>query len=166
MEEPTCVDCSMVEPSAARISSVVSANTDKVMADDIVAIVTNIRNITTATNNQENGLIYGSSTIRPNFSGVQVDYAGSQRMPDRVPHNPQHRLGTGDERVPLLAPRTIGADRLPLTLPHFRNQHTITLCVGAGHIIPDASRQFPAVIDFRADCSGLTGPVTYSRGGS
>ena len=47
----------MVEPSAAFITSVVSStNTDNMVADAIVAIITNIRDSTTATNNQENGL--------------------------------------------------------------------------------------------------------------
>ena len=47
MESPTYVGCSMVDPSAACISKVVSANTDKITADDIVAATMNIINATT-----------------------------------------------------------------------------------------------------------------------
>ena len=61
----------MVEPSAAFITNVVSStNTDKTVADAIVAIITNIRDSTTATKTHENGLVYGSSTVRPNFPSI------------------------------------------------------------------------------------------------
>ena len=74
--------CSIVDPSAAWISSVVSAKTDRVMAVAIVDVTNNIKNMTMATNIQEKGLVLGSATIRPNLSGIKIYYASSQGMSD------------------------------------------------------------------------------------
>ena len=42
------------------------------MAVVIVKITNNIRKMTIATNNQENGLVFGSATIGPNLTGIKV----------------------------------------------------------------------------------------------
>ena len=105
--------CSIVDPSAACIWSVVSAKIERMLAVAIVDITKNIRNMTIATNNQENGLVLGSATIRPNFSSIKIYYAGSQRMPDRVQHNPKHRLRASDERMAPTAPRLLGVANCP-----------------------------------------------------
>ena len=141
----------MVEPSAPWTCSAESPTTDSVMAVVIVKITNNMRKMTIATNNQENGLVLGSATVRPNFSSVQVDYASSQRVLDGVPHYPQHRLGTGDERVAFPAPGTVGGFSQPLIFTHFRNQHISILAVGTETIMRDTARQFSAGAAFRPD---------------
>ena len=78
--------CSIVEPSAAWICSAESATTDSVMAVVIVKITNNMRKMTIATNNQENGLVLGSATIRPNLSGIKVYDPASQGVPEGMEH--------------------------------------------------------------------------------
>ena len=163
MAFPVWAGFSMVDPSAACISSLVYATTDKLMVNARVSRDMNITNMTTATNSQEKGLVFDLVSDRSDFSSVQVDYASGQGMPDRVPHNPQHRLGAGDERVAFPAPRTVEGFSLPLILTYFRNKHTSILAVGTETIIRDTARQFSAGAAFRPDCSGA---AAYSRGGS
>ena len=109
----------MVDPSAAWICSAESAMTDSVMAVAIVKITSNMRKMKIATNNQENGLVLGSATIRPNLSGIKVYDSTSQRVPDGVPHYPQHCLGASDERVAFPAPRLLMTDVLSLMFTYF-----------------------------------------------
>ena len=83
-------------PICRLYQQVVSANTDKITADDIVAATMNIINATTVVYSQRPVRAPDSATVRTDFSGVHIYQAASQRVPDGVPHYPQHRLGAGD----------------------------------------------------------------------